>query len=84
MKKRIIALLIVFVILSLIISGCGKNKDNNEKSICIYVLNESSLKFHYPDCSSALRMSDENIGFFRGYREILIEEGFSPCGNCKP
>ena len=49
-----------------------------------YVLNTSSMKFHLPDCSGAAGMSEQNRQDYTGTREALIEEGYSPCGICKP
>ena len=49
-----------------------------------YVLNTSSKKFHKPDCSSVSSISDGNREEYTGTRAALIEEGYAPCGNCKP
>lgn len=49
-----------------------------------YVLNTSSKKFHYPDCSSVADMTAENRQDFTGSRDDLIAQGYSPCGRCKP
>ena len=49
-----------------------------------YVLNTSSLKFHYPDCEAVSAMSEKNRQEYTGSREDLIEKGFAPCGSCKP
>lgn len=49
-----------------------------------YVLNTSSHKFHYPDCSSVSQMSDANRQDFVGTREEVIAQGYEPCGNCNP
>lgn len=49
-----------------------------------YVLNTSSLKFHLPDCSGAASISEQNRQDYTGAREHLIEEGYTPCGRCKP
>lgn len=49
-----------------------------------YVVNKSSLKFHYPDCESVSKMKESNKEFFTGTREELIERGCDPCGNCNP
>lgn len=49
-----------------------------------YVLNPSSMKFHYPHCSSAKRMKESNKVYFNGTRDELIAKGYSPCGNCNP
>lgn len=49
-----------------------------------YVLNTSSKKFHKPDCSSVSSISAENREDYTGTRAALMEEGYAPCGNCKP
>ena len=49
-----------------------------------YVLNTNTKKFHKPTCSSAIDMKEENKEEYTGSREILIEQGYIPCGNCKP
>lgn len=49
-----------------------------------YILNTSSKKFHDPDCAGAKTMKEENKQTYTGPREDLINEGYSPCGTCKP
>ena len=49
-----------------------------------YILNTNTMKFHYPHCSSVSAMSDKNKAEYFGSREELIEQGYKPCGNCKP
>ena len=49
-----------------------------------YILNTNSRKFHRPDCSSASQISDANREEYTGTREELIEQGYTPCGYCKP
>ena len=49
-----------------------------------YVLNTNTRKFHRPDCSSVSEMREENRQEFYGTREQLIEDGYEPCGSCKP
>ncbi len=49
-----------------------------------YILNTSSKKFHLPDRSCSNGIIDKNREQYRGYREDLIEAGYSPCGTCKP
>lgn len=49
-----------------------------------YVLNTSSKKFHYPSCSSVDDMKESNKKEFTGTRDELINDGYSPCGYCKP
>ena len=49
-----------------------------------YVLNTGSKKFHDPSCSGATGMKEENRQEYSGSRELLIAQGFEPCGQCKP
>lgn len=49
-----------------------------------YVLNTSSKKFHLPDCSGVTSMSAANRQDYTGTRQSLIDQGYSPCGTCKP
>lgn len=49
-----------------------------------YVLNINSKKFHYEDCASAAKINDKNKEAKTCTREELIEDGYSPCGACKP
>lgn len=52
--------------------------------IMSYILNTNNKKFHDPDCSSVDDMKDENKKEYEGTREELIEDGYEPCGRCKP
>ena len=49
-----------------------------------YILNTSSKKFHLPDCSSAAGISEGNREEYTGDRQDLIDQGYAPCGVCKP
>ena len=49
-----------------------------------YVLNTSSKRFHLPDCSSVADIKESNRQDYEGTRELLIAQGYQPCGNCKP
>lgn len=49
-----------------------------------YIINTSSKKFHLPTCSSVEDIKEENRENYNGYREWLIENGYEPCGRCKP
>ena len=49
-----------------------------------YVLNTSTMKFHKPDCSGVEKMSKDNRRSVKAKRESLIQQGYSPCGQCKP
>lgn len=49
-----------------------------------YVLNTSSMKFHYSYCGSADDIKNSNKSSFTGNRDDLISRGYSPCGRCHP
>ena len=47
-----------------------------------YIANTNTKKFHYPDCNSVRAMKEKNKAERHCSREELINEGYSPCGNC--
>ena len=49
-----------------------------------YVLNTNSQKFHLPGCSGVESMNPANRQDYTGSRQALIDQGYSPCGTCKP
>ena len=49
-----------------------------------YVINTSSGKFHLPTCSGVADMSPANRQDYVGDRQDLLDQGYSPCGICKP
>lgn len=49
-----------------------------------YILNTNSKKFHTTDCSGAKNISPKNKTRFKGDRDELISQGYSPCGTCNP
>ena len=49
-----------------------------------YVLNTASKKFHLPDCTAATSISKGNRKEVTCTRQELIEQGYDPCGSCKP
>ncbi len=49
-----------------------------------YVLNTSGHKFHLPTCNSATSMKQSNRQDYKGSRELLIAQGYIPCGTCQP
>ena len=55
----------------------------NEEGI-IYILNIESKKYHLDTCRYAESMSEENKETFNGTKEWLEDNGYSPCGVCKP
>ena len=49
-----------------------------------YILNTSSKKFHLPSCSSAVKITDKNRAESKESAAELQQQGYSPCGICKP
>ena len=49
-----------------------------------YIININSKKFHKPDCEAVDKMSEKNKKTYTGTRENLINNGYNPCGVCKP
>lgn len=49
-----------------------------------FILNTSSKKFHKETCSGAASIKENNKESWNGPRSWLIENGYSPCGSCKP
>ena len=49
-----------------------------------YVLNTSSMKFHYPSCSSVGTIAEHNKEVVESTRIELMEQGYEPCGSCEP
>lgn len=49
-----------------------------------YVLNNNTMKFHEPTCSSAKDIKSENREETVASRNDLLDRGYSPCGRCKP
>lgn len=64
----------------------GEAGSNTEQDAvkCRYILNTNTGKFHYSDCSSVTKMKESNKKEFTGSRQEAIENGYEPCGNCKP
>ena len=49
-----------------------------------YVLNTGTRRFHLPSCGSVADMKQENRQDVTAPRELLIAQGYEPCGRCKP
>lgn len=63
-----------------------KEKQNKKSAIenTIYILNTSTMKFHSEGCSSVKDIKPQNKEMFNGTRIWLKDNGYSPCGICKP
>lgn len=57
---------------------------NNDSNLTKYILNNNSLKFHYPDCKSVPKIKDKNKEEVLTTREELIKRGYEPCKICNP
>ena len=65
----------------------GKNREVNAQTNTKkqkYVLNTNSMKFHYPDCDSVQEMNPKSRKDITSTRDDLIDEGYEPCGSCRP
>ena len=49
-----------------------------------YVLNNNSMKFHYPNCSSVDDILPENRQDVTATRDEVISWGYDSCGRCHP
>ncbi len=57
---------------------------SQEAAAISYVLNTSTMKFHYESCRDVDRIKAENYAAFTGSRDDLIAQGYSACGHCHP
>ena len=74
---------------TLVGAGAGGNhttedSDDSSPTVASYILNTNTKKFHYPNCSSVDQMSEKNRQEVTSSRDEIIEQGYSPCGRCKP
>lgn len=58
------------------------NDSDDEKQT--FIVNTSTRKFHKETCSDAKSKKAENKKTYTGYRDSLINNGYSPCSKCKP
>ena len=58
--------------------------DVSSQAEVTYILNTNSKRFHLPDCPSVQTMKPQNREETGKSREELIEQGYQPCGQCKP
>ena len=49
-----------------------------------YILNTKTKKFHLPSCTAVDKMADSNKQEYISSREDVIDQGYTPCGICKP
>ncbi len=60
------------------------NPDPGTDHDCDYVCNTNSHKFHYPNCEAVRKMKESNKMYFKGDRQELIDDGYTPCRICNP
>ncbi|MBR2179547.1 MAG: nuclease [Selenomonadaceae bacterium] len=72
-KRLILAILTVFLILSVVMPVLAST----------YIGNKSSHRFHYSNCPSVAEMHPYNKVAINS-REEAISEGYVPCKRCKP
>ena len=65
-------------------SGSADSRKSEDTQEQTYILNKNTKKFHEPECPSADDIKAKNKSEFIGTREELIEEGYDPCGKCRP
>ena len=58
--------------------------DNEPDAMITYMLNTNTNRFHDPSCPSVEETKEKNRKPFFGTREEAIQEGYVPCGRCKP
>ena len=61
-------------------SRTAGNTDGGEE----YILNIGTKKFHKKDCKNAQSIIGKNKKEYVGSRQQLINDGYAPCGDCKP
>ena len=57
---------------------------SDEEDKKTYIVNTKTKKFHNPDCDGAKKMSSSNKKKYKGTRDSLISNGYSPCQKCNP
>lgn len=49
-----------------------------------YIVNLNTKKFHTEDCPAVQKIKADNKKSYTGYRDNLVNNGYEPCGQCKP
>lgn len=62
----------------------SKNADKEDVIKQEYIINKNTKKFHDPSCSSVKDTLAKNRQTVTESRERLLEQGYEPCGKCKP
>lgn len=61
----------------------SKNQSSTKKETT-YILNKVTKKYHRADCKFAKKIKTENKKKYTGTKKWLKENGYTPCGTCKP
>ena len=64
-----------------------KDREQTEQTTApgdAYVFNTNTRKFHNPSCSGASDIKPGNREEYKGSRNKLLEQGYEPCGRCRP
>lgn len=61
-----------------------QSSQGSEGEEAAYILNRNTRKFHFPSCPDAKKIKSGNRIDYEGTREKVVENGYSPCGHCKP
>ncbi len=78
-------IIIASIITMIIVINPHKAHTNSVQTAPVtYYLNTYRHKFHETDCPSVWEMNSKNRKAFYGTREEAIQQGYSPCQNCKP
>lgn len=64
--------------------GTMELDDGADINNCTYIINLRNNKFHSPTCSGVRDMSEANKGYTTLSRDELVQQGYTPCGLCKP
>lgn len=60
----------------------GTEINSGEKQT--YIVNLNTKKFHTEDCPAVQKIKADNKKSYTGYRDNLVNNGYEPCGQCKP
>ena len=64
--------------------GTKSTSSNDDEEKQTYIVNLNTKKFHTEDCPAVQKIKNDNKKTYKGYRENLINNGYEPCGQCKP
>ena len=68
----------------IVTSKKNSNSDVRKSQEVMYVLNNSSRKFHRLDCKAISKIASYNKEYSNDSRNELIDQGYNPCGRCNP